>query len=193
MIESVEQEILRRGDQFRIIPVERLKDLEKENDDFKSRDDLNGFQKYIAESIYQFDLLPDTDTDTNFEIRSVIIIASPVPAYAIVLFHWKGKKVPLISPARSYVGKKDAATATKQYLTKLVKLLGYHIKPAPRLPLKRLAVKSDLAAYGRNNITYVDGMGSFLTLSAYYTDMSCEEDSWYEIRNMGDCSSCTAC
>jgi epoxyqueuosine reductase len=37
--------------------------------------------------------------------------------------------------------------------------------------LKRLAVRSGLARYGRNNVTYVEGMGSFLELSASLTDM----------------------
>ncbi len=188
MIELLEQEILKHGDQYRINPVERLKDLKREIEDFESRDDLNGFQHYIANSLYQFEL-PEPD----FVIRSVIIIASPVPAYAKVHFHWKGREVPLVCLARSYVGKKDAATATKQYLNKLVKPLGYHVISASQLPLKRLAVKSGLAAYGRNNIAYVDGMGSFLTLSAYYTDIICDKDSWSEIRNMSDCNNCTAC
>jgi epoxyqueuosine reductase len=188
MIELLEKEIHKHGDKFRIIPVERLRELKNEIDDFKSREDLNGFQMYIANSMYRFDL-PDAD----FMIRSVIIIASPVPAYAKVIFHWKGKRVSLISLARSYIGKKDAATATKRYLTQLLKPSGYHIKSPLLLPLKRLAVKSGLAEYGRNNICYVDGMGSFLTLVAYYTDLSCTQDNWYEIRNMDNCSSCTAC
>jgi epoxyqueuosine reductase len=36
------------------------------------------------------------------------------------------------------------------------------------LPLKSLAVRSGLAAYGRNNVCYVPGMGSFLELVGLY-------------------------
>jgi epoxyqueuosine reductase len=188
MIELLKKEILARGDQFRILPIKRLQDLEKDIQDFRNSADLNGFQKYITSGLYQFEL-PAVD----FAIRSVIIIASPVPAYAKVNFEWQGQKVPLISLARSYVGKKDAPAATEQYLTDCLKPMGYHIMSAPRLPLKRLAVSSDLAEYGRNNITFVAGMGSFITLVAYYTDLDCSEDNWRAVRQMDKCSGCTAC
>jgi epoxyqueuosine reductase len=188
MIELLKHEILKHGDKFQILSIERLKDLKKDIEDFKNNEDLNGFQKYIANSLYDFEL-PAAD----FVIRSIIIIASPTPSYAKVIFHWQGKKISLMSLARSYVGKKDAPTATKLYLTKFLKPSGYHIKPAPRVPLKRLAVRSGLAVYGRNNISYVDGMGSFLTLTAYFSDIPCMEDNWQEIRQMDNCSDCTAC
>ncbi|MCG8484459.1 MAG: hypothetical protein MJA31_14195, partial [Clostridia bacterium] len=188
MIELLKQEISSQGDKFRIISIERLKDLKNDIEEFKNNEDLNGFQKYITNNIYQFKL-PATD----FDIHSIIIIASPTPSYAKVIFSWKGEKIPSISLARSYIGKKNAPTATKQYLTKFLKPLGYHIKSAKRLPLKRLAVRSGLAKYGRNNICYVDGMGSFLTLVAYLTDIPCVDDNWSEIRQMDNCSDCTVC
>jgi epoxyqueuosine reductase len=184
----LEQEIPMHGDKFRIVSVERLKDLQNDIEDFKKNEDLNGFQKYITTSLYQ--LNPPV---ADFKIRSIIVIASPVPSYAKVIFHWQGKKISLISLARSYVGKKDAPTATRRYLAKFLKPTGYHIQPAPWLPLKRLAVSSGLAAYGRNNIAYVDGMGSFLTLTAYFSDIPCAEDNWQEIRLMDHCRNCTAC
>jgi epoxyqueuosine reductase len=188
MVELLKQEILIHGDKFQILSIERLKDLKKDIEDFKNNEDLNDFQKFIANSLYQFEL-PETD----FVIRSIIIIASPTPAYAKVVFDWQGKKIPLISLARSYVGKENAPTATKQYLTKFLKPTGYHIKDTSWLPLKSLAARSGLAVYGRNNITYVDGIGSFLTLVAYFSDIECKEDNWHEIRQMDNCSDCTAC
>jgi epoxyqueuosine reductase len=188
MVELLKQEILMHGDKFQILSIERLKDLKKDIEDFKNKEDLNGFQKYITNSLYQFEL-PATD----FVIRSIIIIASPTPSYAKVIFNWHGKKIPLISLARSYIDKKDAPTATKQYLTEFLAPSGYHIKYAPQLPLKRLAVSSGLAVYGRNNICYVDGMGSFITLVAYFSDVLCIEDNWHEISQMDKCSDCTAC
>ena len=188
MVELLKKQILINGDRCQVISIERLEDLKNDIENFKNNEDLNRFQNFITNKIYNFKL-PDTD----FQVRSIIIIASPTPSYAKVAFNLEGKKVQLISLARSYIGKKDAPAATKQYLTKLLKPKGYHIKSAGRLPLKRLAVRSGLAQYGRNNICYVDGMGSFLTLTAYLTDVPCVDDNWYEIRQMDNCSNCKAC
>jgi epoxyqueuosine reductase len=50
-----------------------------------------------------------------------------------------------------------------------------------------------LAKYGRNNISYVPGMGSFLRLIAFYTDYPCEEDNWQEASMMEACENCSLC
>jgi epoxyqueuosine reductase len=84
MVELLKQEILMHGDKFQILSIERLKDLKKDIEDFKNNEDLNGFQKYITNCLYQFEL-PATD----FVIRSIIIIASPTPSYAKVIFNWQ--------------------------------------------------------------------------------------------------------
>lgn len=188
MVELLAQEIRRHGDAFRILPIERLADLKKDIGDFQKDANLNGFQKYITNSLYRFEL-----PAAEFVTRSIIIIAAPTPAYAKVIFDWRGHKIAALSLARSDMGKKAAPAATKQYLTRLLKPAGYHIQAAPQLPLKRLAVRSGLALYGRNNISYVAGMGSFFTLVSYFSDIPCTEDSWHEIRSLEQCQKCTAC
>ncbi|MFW5685834.1 MAG: 4Fe-4S double cluster binding domain-containing protein [Spirochaetota bacterium] len=65
--------------------------------------------------------------------------------------------------------------------------------PASRLPLKRLAVSCGLAVYGRNNITYVAGMGSFLTLAAHYSNLEPEDLDWSEPVTAKACARCEAC
>jgi epoxyqueuosine reductase len=61
------------------------------------------------------------------------------------------------------------------------------------LPDKTLAVRSGLARYGRNNISYVEGLGNFHRLISFYTDMPCMEDSWQEPRMLKKCESCRIC
>jgi len=56
-----------------------------------------------------------------------------------------------------------------------------------------LAVRSGLGQYGKNNICYVSGMGSFLQLVAAYSDMPCEEDSWQEPSMLQACEKCDLC
>jgi epoxyqueuosine reductase len=64
--------------------------------------------------------------------------------------------------------------------------------PRARLPLKQLAVRSGLAAYGRNNIAYVDGFGSFHQLVAFYCQRPLE-DHWRELRLLPECRGCAVC
>ena len=171
-----------------VVTVDRLKDLKNDIEAFSHEQELNGFQKYIVNDMYQFNLSP-----VDFPIRSVIVIASKGPAYAHVSFDWQGRKIPAVSFARAYPGRAGAFTETKRYLIECLEPMGYHIEPTGTLPLKRLAVCGGLAQYGRNNITYVGGMGSFHTLAAYFTDVPCEEDNWRNVTQMDCCDGCLAC
>jgi len=58
---------------------------------------------------------------------------------------------------------------------------------------KFLAVRSGLARYGRNNITYVDGMGSLYRLSAFLSDLPYSGDCWTEPQMHDRCDDCSAC
>ncbi len=59
--------------------------------------------------------------------------------------------------------------------------------------LKHLAVRSGLAKYGRNNICYVEGLGSMLSLFAFLTDYIFEEDHWGDVQMMDSCIDCRLC
>ena len=61
------------------------------------------------------------------------------------------------------------------------------------LPKKLLAVRSGLAAYGKNNITYVPGMGSFHGLVAVFSDLPAPEGTWRDAEMMEACHKCAAC
>jgi epoxyqueuosine reductase len=61
-------------------------------------------------------------------------------------------------------------------------------------PLKTLACGAGLARYGRNNIAYVPGLGSYLMLAACATDAPPPpEASWEEPLQLDRCERCTAC
>jgi epoxyqueuosine reductase len=59
--------------------------------------------------------------------------------------------------------------------------------------LKLLAVRSGLAEYGRNNIGYIPGRGSFFRLMAFFTDLQCSEYTWRLPVMMERCLNCKAC
>lgn len=188
MIESLKKEIVEHGDKCRIISIERLNDIKSDIESFMKNENLNQFQKYIVNKLYKLEM-PDVD----FVSRSIIIMAVPRPAYAEVEFIWQGNKYLLKSLALSNIDTEDAVTVTMQYLKNFLEPKNFHVEYAPNLPFKRLAVRSGLAVYGRNNICYVDGMGSFLTLVAYFTDVACTEDEWKEIKCADICTNCRSC
>lgn len=121
---------------------------------------------------------------------SIVIIAVPTPRMR-VYFNRKNKRIPVIIPP-TYV---SYTRRTKETLSKVSELLeneGFRSSEAD-IPLKSAAVCSGLATYGRNNICYAAGMGSFLQLAALFTDLPCDTDSWRKPEMLIRCNSCVAC
>ncbi len=188
MFDQLKATAAKQGDALRLLPIERMADLRQDLADFQNEQNLNGFQQYIVNRLYQLE-----PPETDFAIRSIIIIASPTPAYAKVNLAWRGQTFSTRCLAPSAPDRPAAGLATEQYLTQLLEPTPYRIHAAPWLPRKRLAARSGLAKYGRNNICYVEGMGSFLTLVTYYSDIPCQTDVWQDIQVIGHCQNCTAC
>jgi len=182
MVHLLKQAASVHGDKLQMLSIERLQDLKNELSFFEKNEDLNGFQKWIVNGLYTFEA-----PTAEFIFKSIIIIAIPHPSYAKVEFVRQGKKYYFLSLIMSDLDN------TEKYLTDFLMPKGYHIKSAPNLPLKRLAAKSGLAVYGRNNICYVKGMGSFFSLFAYFADIPCDNDEWTEVRQAGVCDHCNIC
>lgn len=122
--------------------------------------------------------------------KSIIIVAMPQPIIRTT-FHTSGRIVQLFVPPTYY----DAIKVTRQ--TRSLLREAFRLKPykfiRANLPLKLLAVRSGLAVYGRNNITYVPGMGSFYRLMAFYSDYESPVDYWQEKKSLPLCDKCKAC
>jgi epoxyqueuosine reductase len=123
------------------------------------------------------------------EAKTIIIAALPQPIVRLT-FSWQGKNYPG-EVAPTYFAQADEVRA-ESILKKVLGDAGYTISRA-RLPLKTLAVRSGLARYGKNNLAYVAGMGSFCRLIAFYTDMPCEGDNWRESAVIPSCKNCQLC
>jgi len=121
---------------------------------------------------------------------SIIIVSYPHPQTRIT-FTWKGRAIPVIIPPTYLHGDQDDRKVMN-LLSDTLYPLGYHLAEA-LLPKKLLAVSSGLGSYGKNNICYVEGMGSFIRLVAFYSDLPCEEDNWQEPRMLEACLKCNAC
>ncbi len=119
---------------------------------------------------------------------SIIVTAARHPRVE-VKFSLSGRTHPIIIPP-TYANDTDE-TAMK-ILSDHLGDHGYSVTHA-FLPFKLLAVRSGLAGYGKNNIAYIDGWGSFFRLKVFYTDAPCTSDGWQEPKMMASCEKCEAC
>jgi len=172
--------------QMRAVPILRLADLRSEIERAHEQGLVD--EGVYAEGLSWFVFEPPADMP---DARSLIVAASRDP---VTRFHFerRGTRVPVIVPPTYLRGReKDARTA--EALSSAPP--GERARRVARasIPTKLLAVRSGLARYGRNNITYVDGMGSFHRLVSFYSDAPCEEGVWREPEAMPECEGCALC
>jgi epoxyqueuosine reductase len=177
--------IEKHGWQIRMLSVEHLQDLQDDVQMLHSQDlfDEEFFQERL--SWFRFRIPADLP-----KAKSLIVVAVPRPQSQAV-FNWKGEpRVFTIPP--TYVAYDEVRNRVEDFVTKIMSTEGYYISRT-RLPLKLLAVRSGLGLYGRNNICYVPGMGSFLQIVAVYSDMPCVKETWQKVQMMERCQDCCAC
>lgn len=184
-VEELFLHLVERGYQGRIVSIQHLPEL-KEDIEGRYRQGL--FEKeFYQERLAWFDFrIPDSLP----EAKSMIVVAVPRPQSQAV-FTWNGETRALILPP-TYVPYEGTRKRVEALLAKILSTRGYHVARTA-LPLKLLAVRSGLGEYGRNNICYVSGMGSFLQLVGVYSDLPCQEDNWREVQIMRRCQRCQAC
>lgn len=187
MRNTILQEIISHGDRGVVVPINRLQELKNDFDAIQSLEDLSGFQKFIINHLFSFEL-PEVD----FQIRSILMVATPSPAMTRIFFNHGGRRFPLILPA-TYIHPNASQNAVEEYLKDFLGQNGCHLKRAANIPYKRLAVRSGLARYGRNNVTYIEGLGSFFILIAFFSDFSVQESVWHEPYILDECTQCSAC
>ena len=171
------------GYKGKFVSIERIHDLESE----LARHRIDGS---LDDNLYDLylDRFAFNRANDAFKAHSVIIATAPQPRLQMT-FQWQGSSYPCILPP-TY----DCATdhLIADVLASILKPEGYHQEKI-RLPQKVLAVRSGLARYGKNNITYVPGLGSFHRPVAFISDLHCPQDGWQEYQIMDDCRDCDAC
>jgi len=185
MTEELFSQLEERGYKGRIVSIQRLSDLQGEIEG-RYRQGLFD-EEFYRTWITRFAFSPP---DSLPGARSLIVIAIPQPQTRVT-FTWNGETLPLIIPP-TYVAYGETNKQVEDLLVGILGPAGYRVTQAT-LPMKLLAVRSGLGAYGKNNICYVPGMGSFHQLAAFYSDLPCQEDNWQESRMMESCQNCSAC
>jgi epoxyqueuosine reductase len=185
--EDLHQRLAEAGFRSAIVSTRRLPDL---------RADLERLlSDGILDRCFYNELRRRHDLDFQFEVpadfpaaRSIISIAAPQPKVSVG-FRLSGRTYHLlIPPTYTYDTDKTASRIISECLLEY----GYGAKSA-RLPQKPLVVHCGLAAYGRNNITYIDGLGSFHRPGAFFSDLPPGPDCWQDLRMMDRCEDCFAC
>jgi len=188
-VDTYTEELLRNlaehGYQGRIVSIQHLPELEEE---IRGRFNQGLFDKEFYQQRLAFFRFEVPETLPN--AKSIIIVAVPRPQ-AQATFTFKGRMKTLILPP-TYVAYERAINRVADFLTEILRERGHKIARTT-LPLKILAVRSGLAEYGRNNITYISNMGSFYQLVAFYSDLPCRKDTWREAHMMERCEKCQAC
>ncbi len=182
--ENLLSEIEAAGFRVKVFNAEHLKEI---SSDFKILSEQGALDKeFYTKSLTVFNY--DYKSVLS-NARSVMVIASP-QRKSIVEFQCGDKTVmAVIPPTYMYSGINNQIISI---LNNVLAVEGYSFGKLV-IPLKLIAVRSGLGRYGRNNVCYIPGLGSYIRLSAYVTDYEFEEDSWGDIKVMESCSNCTAC
>jgi epoxyqueuosine reductase len=174
-----------RGFQARTVSVSHLHQLQKEIESLHSHALLDSQFYKDRLAWFKFQIPQDLP-----KAQTLIVVAVPRPQTRAI-FVWNGQRRPLILPP-TYTAYDDITKKVENLLAKILGEKGYK-STGTALPLKLTAARSGLVQYGRNNICYVSGLGSFLQLVAVYSDVPCEEDSWQEATMTKSCEECELC
>jgi epoxyqueuosine reductase len=185
IIERLYAQMEEHGLRGRVVSIGRLRDLQAEIE--SRRDDGDFDEAFYQERLTFFDFTAPQDF---LSAASLIVVAAP-RAQTRTVFTWRGETHSLILPP-TYQGYRAKAREIRNLLAGWLAPDGCGVLLAT-LPNKLVAVRSGLAEYGRNNISYVPGMGSFAQLVVFYSDLPCQEDGWREPRMMDRCRVCRAC
>jgi epoxyqueuosine reductase len=185
MIPTLLHQLDDRGWKGRVVPIHHLHDLQEEIED----DHRQGLfdEKFYQECLTGFRFDPPDDLP---EARSLIVVAVPQPQIRFT-FTWNGEAAPLVVPP-TYLYWREANKQVEELVTGILGAEGYRALQVA-LPKKLLAAHSGLGAYGRTNICYVEGLGSFHRLVPLVSDLPCSEDVWQEARMLERCQKCQAC
>ncbi len=126
------------------------------------------------------------------EPRAVIVVAMPRPAHRVV-FETKSGDVETILPP-TYAHYNQLFEEVRADLAAWAPALSGRLQVL-RAPLKSVASRLGLVEYGRNNVTYIAGLGSYFQLLGYLTDVDLGLSDWqpHAPRLMAACETCRMC
>ena len=173
--------------QYRIISLEHFPELDAHMKTLKDKNRIGDhptFQSYMESRTFNLPTaLPGA--------KNVIVIAYFKP-HAEVQINHEGKKINARIPS-PYFDDFDESLIISLVRDEILNDKTKNVLFTHSIPSKTLAVSSGLACYGRNNISYVPGFGSFLSLRTILTDDEFQEVHWGEMEMLETCETCEIC
>ncbi len=139
------------------------------------------YQEYLAPMWSE--PLPETPTP-----RSIILVAVPDRPVRMQ-FTLDGERFPVLT-APGYLRAPEPRPSVA--IAEILSPFGHSIARA-LAPLKTLGTMSGFSRYGRNNISYVPGLGSFVALAAFVSDLECNDAPAQVQETLPHCTTCRAC
>jgi epoxyqueuosine reductase len=166
------------------MPYQAIEQIKRSYDELSEKNKSMQIQ-YVENAISHF--RNHQPPDIPFEPLSFLIVAQPGD-YAQIILNTEGKQVAIpIPPPFNGPAEQQRFTDTLELVLK-----GCRTAHTRGISQKLLAVHSGLGRYGRNNICYIEGLGSYFNLRAFYTDIECE-DNMQPLRFMDECEKCGLC
>lgn len=172
-----------RGYQLSFGALAQLPELQRDLETVIAREHIDA--DFVRERLAHFNFAPE---GTGFTPVSFILVAAHQPQQMAV-FHRDGKDYRCLIPP-TYADNTD--TAIEELLRQIIGQQGFSAEPAA-IPLKLAAVRTGLARYGKNNLTYCDGLGSYFRLKAFVSDLPVDGMPFQALEMMPQCEGCTAC
>ncbi len=177
------------GYSYRVAPADLMTELEST---LARLCDEGLFSQDVYEE-YRDDLVSSCPLDGAEGVlaRTVIVVAWPSPAVK-VRFHLESGPLEAVVPP-TYVHSAERRRCL-EVIRSVLEPAGFWVGRATG-PAKLLAVHTGLAQYGRNNLAYVKGMGTFARLEAFCTDadLGTEEHDFKGSLRMSCCPPCRNC
>ncbi len=172
---------------FRSLPIEYMSKLSDDMNRLKTSGTLSNNETYRS-YIDEFEINPPEKLP---EAKSVILIALPDPVIHIDFNYQNTKHRVVVAPGytRLNVRLTDLGADIRKNITgnKETKFEYAYI------PAKLMAARTGLARYGKNNIAFIDGMGSYFKILTFFTDYEAKELRWQQPEVLQLCKGCDLC
>ena len=175
---------------FTAISVKHFIELQKNLDKLKQDENLSNhknFRVYLDKMNFT---LPE-----DFPTAKYVLLLVRETKLGLIDINYKGNKCTMmISPGYFGYTKYNPNEIIDFIKEHIIKSTDYRFEHyTGNLHMKSTIVRSGLGRYGRNNLSYVDGMGSFIALLAFLTDYDFENEQFFEMQLMDSCENCRIC
>ena len=172
-----------RGWRGAVVPLARLDDL---------RTEIEARRAEVAPEVMAV-------ADRNFDFTLPATIATPRSLIVVAVPHACARITVTVGGREIVVPIPTTYCPHREIQSQVAATVAAALAPAGLaaafmgLPEKLVAVCAGVARYGRNNIAYVDGSGSYVELAVCVSDLAAAGDPWTGPRALERCESCDAC